>query len=152
MEALEFRFAFHARDFARSIHFPREVLGLRPVGGLWDRLDGKGALFAAGGTAVIEIYGAATGKTYDGPRPEALNLALRVPDAAALDESYGKLRVLGVQEIEPPQVRVWGHRSSIFPRPGWHPHPSLLRVVSKPVSIWPVRRMLAPVGTRERFS
>ena len=54
--------------------FYRDVLGMKLVSG-WDCEDGKGALLSAGGTAVIEIYGAAEGKTYDGPNPMALNLA-----------------------------------------------------------------------------
>ena len=84
MNALEFRFAFFARDFQKSVDFYQNVLGMELVGG-WDREDGKGALLSAGGTSVIEIYGAADGKTYDGPSPVALNLALRVENATAVD-------------------------------------------------------------------
>jgi catechol 2,3-dioxygenase-like lactoylglutathione lyase family enzyme len=114
MEALEFRFAFHARDFERSVHFYEDLLGLTPVGGWWDRPDGKGALFSASGTGVIEIYGAAAGATYDGPRPEALNLALRVPNVAAVDDFHANLTALGLEGVEPPQDRAWGHRSFIL--------------------------------------
>ena len=63
MNALEFRFAFHARDFEHSLQFYQETLGMTYLGG-WDRPDGKGALLGAGGTAVVEIYGAAEGKSY----------------------------------------------------------------------------------------
>ena len=112
-EAVEFRFAFHARDFEKSIYFYQELLGLRPVPGWWDRPDGKGALFSVGGTGVIEIYGAAAGKTYDGPRPEAINLALRLPDAAAVDDFHKQLMALGIPEVDPPQDRAWGHRSFV---------------------------------------
>ena len=75
MNALEFRFAFYARDFEESVKFYRDILGLKYIGG-WDREDGKGALLAVDGTAVVEIYGAAHGKVYDGPSPLALNLAI----------------------------------------------------------------------------
>lgn len=54
MESLEFRFAFFARDFEASVNFYQNTLDMPSVGG-WDRLDGKGALLSAGGTAVIEI-------------------------------------------------------------------------------------------------
>ncbi len=113
MNALEFRFACFARDFEKSIHFYRDALGMAPVGEWWDRPDGKGALLSAGGTAVIEIYGAAKGKTYDGPSPVAINLALRFADASAVDEFYKRLAAIGVERIEPPQDRSWGHRSFI---------------------------------------
>jgi len=40
MDALEFRFAFFAHDFERSIHFYRDILGMIPVGHWWDHPDG----------------------------------------------------------------------------------------------------------------
>jgi catechol 2,3-dioxygenase-like lactoylglutathione lyase family enzyme len=113
MLAHEFRFAFFAHNFEKSIHFYRDVLGMQPVGQWWDRPDGKGALLSAGGTAVIEIYGAANGKTYEGPSPVAINLALRLQDAAAVNDFHKRLAALGVERIEPPQNRSWGHRSFI---------------------------------------
>ncbi len=113
MDVLEFRFAFFARDFEKSILFYRDLLGLQPVDGWWDRPDGKGALLSAGGTAVIEIYGAAEGKTYTGPKPVAINLAVRLGQASEVDDFYRRLVASGVGRIEPPQDRPWGHRSFI---------------------------------------
>jgi catechol 2,3-dioxygenase-like lactoylglutathione lyase family enzyme len=113
MNVLEFRFAFFARDFQKSVDFYRNMLDLEPIGG-WDRQDGKGALLSAGGTAVIEIYGAADGKTYEGPSPMALNLALRVENAKAVDKFHERLSGLGAEKIEKPQDRPWGHRSFII--------------------------------------
>ena len=113
MNVLEFRFAFFARDFQKSVDFYQNMLGMEFVGG-WDREDGKGALLSAGGTAVIEIYGAADGETYDGPSPAALNLALRVENASAVDKLYERLSGLGADMIENPQDRSWGHRSFIY--------------------------------------
>jgi catechol 2,3-dioxygenase-like lactoylglutathione lyase family enzyme len=113
MDALEFRFAFFARDFESSIRFYRDVLGMEPVGEWWDRPDGKGALLSAGGTGVIEIYGAAEGKTHEGPSPVAINLALRFENPAAVDAFHERLASMGVQRLEPPQDRSWGHRSFI---------------------------------------
>ena len=117
MDALEFRFAFFARDFEKSIAFYRDMLGMQPTGEWWDRPDGKGALLSAGGSAVIEIYGAPQGTTYTGPRPVAINLALRFEDAAAVDAFHLRLMSAGVQELEPPRDRSWGHRSFIVHDP-----------------------------------
>ena len=112
MEALEFRFAFFARDFEASVHFYQHVLGMPSIGG-WDRPDGKGALLSAGGNAVIEIYGAAQGKTYDGPSPQAINLAIQLADAGQVDGFYEELKSAGVRLADPPEDRPWGHRSFI---------------------------------------
>lgn len=115
MNALEFRFAFYARDFDKSLDFYQIALGMKYVGG-WDRADGRGALLSAGGTAVVEIYGAAEGKTYDGPRPSALNLALRLENAAAVDTFFQRLAGNSLLDAtyEPPQDRHWGHRSFVI--------------------------------------
>ena len=122
-ETLEFRFAFFARDFEKSIHFYRDLLGMAPTGEWWDRPDGKGALLSAGGTAVIEIYGAAAGKTYEGPAPVATNLALRFENVSAVDDFHKRLAALDpgaladAGRLEPPQDRPWGHRSFIVHDP-----------------------------------
>ena len=110
MEVLEFRFAFFARDFERSVAFYRDTLGMHDLGG-WDRPDGKGALLSPGGSAVIEIYGAGRGQTYNGPSPTALNLALRLAGPAEVDACYGGMQAAGVRMDGPPQDRHWGHRS-----------------------------------------
>lgn len=112
METFEFRFAFSARDFEASVNFYQNTLGMSSVGG-WDRADGKGALLSAGGTAVIEIYGAAEGETYDGPSPEAINLAIRLADACEVDNFYEKLKSAGARLDHPPENRPWGHRSFV---------------------------------------
>ena len=116
MNTPEFRFAFFARDFQKSVDFYQNMLGMEFVGG-WDREDGKGALLSAGGTAVIEIYGAADGETYDGPSPIALNLALRAKNPSAVDKLYERLSGLGAEMIESPQDRPWGHRSFVIHDP-----------------------------------
>ena len=110
MDALEFRFAFHASDFECSLHFYQNNLGMARVGG-WDRPDGKGALLSAGGNSVIEIYGAAEGQTYDGPAPAAINLAICLADTAAVDRLYMLLKEAGCQVGDPPTDHHWGHRS-----------------------------------------
>jgi catechol 2,3-dioxygenase-like lactoylglutathione lyase family enzyme len=112
MQVLEFRFAFYARNFESSVAFYRDVLEMSYVTG-WDRADGKGALLSAGGTAIVEIYGAAEGEPYAGPAPAAINLALRLSGVAAVDEFYRKLRTMGANVAGPPEDRAWGHRSFI---------------------------------------
>ena len=116
MNILEFRFAFFARDFQKSVDFYQNILGMELIDG-WDREDGKGALLSAGGTAVVEIYGAANDQIYDGPSPVALNLALRVENTSAVDKFYERLAGLGMERIESPQDRPWGHRSFVIHDP-----------------------------------
>ena len=111
MHAMEFRFAFFARDFDRSVQFYQETLGMTYLTG-WNRPDGKGALLGAGGTAVVEIYGAAEGKTYDGPQPVAINLALRLPTVPDVDDFHTQLVASGT-----PVNRAWGHRSFVVHDP-----------------------------------
>ena len=113
MQAIEFRFAFYARNFADSVSFYRDTLGMTRTGG-WDRPDGKGALFSVKGTAaVIEIYGAAAGTTYQGPTPNAINLAVRLPNVAGVDNFYRQLQTNGAKLAGPPETRAWGHYSFI---------------------------------------
>lgn len=112
MEYLQFRFAFHARDFVASVHFYHNTLGMKYVGG-WDRPDGKGALLSAGAGTVVEIYGVPEGEHYDGPVPAAVNIALKLTDAAALDAFYEELRKSGVKIEGVPRDQAWGHRSFV---------------------------------------
>ena len=116
MEVIEFRFAFYANDFDRSVRFYRDTLGWDYRGG-WSRPDGEGALLAASREAVVEIYGAAEGETYDGPAPRAVNLAVRLQDRKAVDASYEALLAAGVDIAEPAIDRPWGHRSFIVNDP-----------------------------------
>lgn len=122
MEAIEFRFAFTAQDFERSVSFYQDTLGMRYISG-WDRPDGKGALLSAGGNAVIEIYGAAEGKFYEGPslvaRPSlmAINLAIRLSSETDVNALYARLDSAGVDLEGVPQDRPWGHRSFILHDP-----------------------------------
>jgi lactoylglutathione lyase len=112
MNALEFRFAFHARDFERAMAFYRDLLEMPQVGG-WDHPDGRGALLSTGRGGVIEVFGTAAGKTTDGLSPAGLNLALRVADARTVDAWYHKLSLRGAQIAEVPADRPWGHRSFV---------------------------------------
>ena len=112
MNVLEFRFAFYTRDFEKSLDFYQNILGMPYIGG-WDREDGKGALLSAGGTVVIEIYGAAEGQAYEGPSPAAFNLALRFEKPSEVDAFFQLVAGKGVDRCVPPQNQAWGHRSFI---------------------------------------
>jgi uncharacterized glyoxalase superfamily protein PhnB len=116
MKKLEFRFAFHAYDFDQSVQFYRDILGMTHTGG-WDRPDGKGALLAATNEAVVEIFGVAEGKRYEGPSPVAVNLAIRLESADAVDGFYQLLVNKNVKIQGPPEDRAWGHRSFIVVDP-----------------------------------
>jgi len=112
MDSIEFRFAFYARDFEKSLDFYQNILEMKYVGG-WDREDGKGALLSVGGTAVIEIYGAAEGRSYDGPSPTALKLAVRFDKPSEVDAFFQYVAGKGVDRCVPPQNQAWGHRAFI---------------------------------------
>jgi catechol 2,3-dioxygenase-like lactoylglutathione lyase family enzyme len=45
LNAFEFRFAFYARDFEKSVRFYKDILGMEYISG-WDRETGKGALLS----------------------------------------------------------------------------------------------------------
>ena len=110
MNALEFRFAFFARDFDKSVGFYRDLLGMEYIKG-WDRKDDKGAVLCAGGTSFVEIFGEPQGKIYEGPSPVAINLALRLEDVSAVDSFYAKLVVKGAENIRAPKDYAYGHHS-----------------------------------------
>jgi catechol 2,3-dioxygenase-like lactoylglutathione lyase family enzyme len=116
MQILEFRFAFHARDFDQSVRFYTGLLGLSYLSG-WDRADGRGALISAGGEAVVEIYGTPRGKSYTGPATAAINLALRVANRAEVDGWHQKLLRAGAVILEKPTDRAWGHYSFVVSDP-----------------------------------
>jgi catechol 2,3-dioxygenase-like lactoylglutathione lyase family enzyme len=117
MQALEFRFAFFARDLECSVAFYRDTLGMPELPGGWTRPDGKGVLLGAGGTAVIEIYGAPEGATYDGPSPSAINIALRLETCEHVDRAYRQLAEKNVRILDAPADRIWGQRSFVVADP-----------------------------------
>lgn len=114
MQYLEFRYAFHARDFKRSVAFYTEILGMTQVDD-WDRPEGRGVVLQAAGQGMVEIYGPPSDEVYDGPSPDpaALNLALRVESRQALEARYADLQAQGADLAGPPEDRPWGHRSFI---------------------------------------
>jgi len=61
--------------------------------------------------SVVEIFGEPAGKTYDGPSPAAVNLAIRLEDASAVDKFYEELVAKGAENIRAPKDYAYGHRS-----------------------------------------
>ena len=110
MNALEFRFAFFARDFDKSVSFYRHILGMEYIKG-WDREDDKGAVVSTGGTSFVEIFGEPQGKTYEGPSPVAINLAMRLENVTAVDSFYDELVAKGAENIRAPKDYAYGHHS-----------------------------------------
>jgi catechol 2,3-dioxygenase-like lactoylglutathione lyase family enzyme len=110
MMVSEFRFAFPARDFDRSVEFYLESLGLEALPGWWDRPDGKGALFGVSQQGTIEILGPPKGESYDGQLLAAsgIHLAIRVLD---VDLWYERMLAEDVPVVDPPEITPWGHYS-----------------------------------------
>lgn len=124
MQALEFRFAFFAKDFDAAVGFYHETLGLPLIGG-WDRAGGRGALLSVPGTgAVVEIFGAPDGSVYDGPLPStAIQLSIRLGSISEVDAWYSQLASAAVETTGPPEDKPWGHRSfTVIDPDGIHLH------------------------------
>ena len=93
MDIRQFRVVVRARDFDRTCRFYAETLAL-PRLQSWDREEGRGALFAAGGGA-IEVHGRPHGvgggpdERYDAQGPDQkLVVVLLVPSA---EQAYEEL-------------------------------------------------------------
>lgn len=98
MEILSSRFMLHPRDFDRSLHFYREVLGLHPMREFGTG-DSRGVVFFLGG-GHLEITGAGD----QGPAPST-ELWLQVRDARTVER---ELRAAGVPVVESAVEKPWG--------------------------------------------
>ena len=103
----EVRFAIRSGEFDASLRFWRDILGLTPVS-LWDRPDGKGAIFAVGGNAFVEVLGAGDGPDYDLPPTTSVYLSLEMDD---VDAVFGRFSEAGADVVGSPVDQPWGHRS-----------------------------------------
>lgn len=102
MDVLSSRVLLHPGDFARSLHFYREILQL-PVYREWglEGEQGHGVVFFLGG-GFLELSGRA-----GDPPGEKLELWLQVRDVAAVhDDLAGR----GVVVVETPTDQPWGLR------------------------------------------
>ncbi len=98
MEILSSRILLRPRDFARSVAFYGEVLGLH-VYREWGSGAERGVVFFVG-NGLLEI----SRRSERGPSP-AVELWLQVPDLAA---AHRALEAKGVAVDEPPERKPWG--------------------------------------------
>jgi len=100
----EFRFGLVAHDYAASVAFYRDALGL-PIHRAWDRGgDDRGTLLRAG-PALIEIVPASA--HLPAAAPVGVWLYLGVPD---VDAAYARALRHGATAQLDPRDEPWGHR------------------------------------------
>lgn len=105
---LELRVALTAEDYARSVKFYCDGLGLEPAA-IWNNGQGK-ALVLDMGRATLEVFDEAQAETIDqleaGKRISGqIRFAVQVPDLkAAMD----RLLAHGAALIHPPVMTPWG--------------------------------------------
>ncbi len=95
MEVLSSRVLLHPRDWERSVHFYRDVLGLK----IYREWRGGAVFFLGGGFLELSGRGADEGL---GETPQ---LWLQVED---LEREHGRLAAAGVSIVEPPVRKPWG--------------------------------------------
>ncbi len=83
MSGKQFRVCYDVPDFDATAGFYGAVLGLDCVSS-WDRPTGKGALFSAGGNAVVEVLAAAAGEApFKAPPRDSFSIMIEVDDIDA---------------------------------------------------------------------
>lgn len=99
-----FRFVFTARNYAASVAFYRDGLGL-PIDHDWDFSPAdRGTVFVAGGGSV-EVFGRAEDSEYLSPR--GVSMTIQVTD---VDAFYQLARQRGLTIVDPPADYPWGQR------------------------------------------
>lgn len=119
MEVLEACTSYETADFDETCHFFGHLIGLERVIE-WDRPDGRGAYFGAGGTMVVEITNAPRqGRSSHEPRGDGLAVTVMVGDAKkalAEFEERGGIADQPMAELDwgryfgardPNGVRIW---------------------------------------------
>ncbi len=110
MSEREFRVAYNARDFDATVGFFETVLGLDGVNS-WERPDGKGALFAAGGNAVVEVLAAAEGEApFEAPPQGSFSLMVAVDD---LEKRLAEIVDRGGVVAQPIVDKPWNRSFSV---------------------------------------
>lgn len=92
-------------DFERSSVFYGDLLGLA-VAEHWDGPDGRGTLYQAASSGVIEIFEDSPQHPFE--PPAGVKVAIEVDDA---DMLYERLAQAGVEIVDPIGERPWGHRN-----------------------------------------
>ncbi|MBW7881866.1 MAG: VOC family protein, partial [Caldilineaceae bacterium] len=83
MEFAEIRLILDVADFAASVHFYRDLLGLQPVSS-WEKEEGPGIILKAGGGRTIELFGPPPGASHPAQLTTAVKLGLQVEDLDAV--------------------------------------------------------------------
>jgi catechol 2,3-dioxygenase-like lactoylglutathione lyase family enzyme len=113
----QFRFAYFASDYDRTVAFYREGLGL-PVQESWDRgPEDRGTLFSAAG-GVIEVLARPQRPDSHGPwdvrPPQGAFMVIEVEDP---DVRYARAVQSGLPIRQPLTDQPWGHRSFCVTEP-----------------------------------
>jgi catechol 2,3-dioxygenase-like lactoylglutathione lyase family enzyme len=106
----QFRFVYTARNYDVTTGFYRDTLGLDVVTS-WDE-HGRGCIFAAAGGGQIEVFEHVDDSPL--PRFDGMKLAWEVSD---VDTEHARLAAAGVEVLDPPTDRPWGHRNAAFAAP-----------------------------------
>jgi catechol 2,3-dioxygenase-like lactoylglutathione lyase family enzyme len=108
MDALELRIAVNVRNFARSVHFYEEVLGMMRVTAWPDSGEGPGIILRIGQNQTIELFG----PPYSSADSLAVNggfsIVISVPD---VDAQHDQLQAAGVPIARGLIDNPWGDRS-----------------------------------------
>lgn len=112
----QFRCAFFARDYERSIAFYGDTLAL-PVVETWDRgVNDRGTLFTAG-SGLIEVLALPTtapdNSVWDHRAPQGVTVVIEDDPAAW----YERAEARGAEIVEPLGTQPWGHHSVILRDP-----------------------------------
>lgn len=100
----QFRFVFTARDYAASLAFYRDGLGL-PIDHDWDFAPSdRGTVFVAG-SAQVEVFGKADDAPYI--PPAGVGMLLQVDD---VDAFYRLAQQRGLPIAQEPTTFPWGQR------------------------------------------
>jgi len=105
VEPHELTLVIFARDFDQTIDFYERRLELRRIES-WHRDDSQGARFAAGESAVVEVFGAPGPGIDERTRVAGVSLGLNVD---SVDAWYATLRSRGI-ECTNPEDQWWGGR------------------------------------------
>ncbi len=110
MSGKQFRVCYDVPDFDATTGFYEGVLGLECVSS-WDRPTGKGALYSAGGHAVVEVLAAAAGEApFDAPPRNSFSIMIEVDDVDAR-----RAAIAGKAGAEPTPVvdKPWNRSFSV---------------------------------------
>ena len=99
MEFAEIRLILDVDDFAASVHFYRDLLGLQPVSS-WEKEEGPGIILKAGGGRTIELFGPPPGASHPAQLTTAVKLDCRSKTST---QSIAGLRTRG----SPLHAKLW---------------------------------------------